>query len=71
MFLTRIGPDAKVIITGDLTQIDLPKNQPSGLLKAVKILEKVKGIKIAYLTVSDVVRHKVVKEIIKAYDKHQ
>lgn len=71
MFLTRIGPDAKVIITGDLTQIDLPKNQPSGLTKAVKILEKVKGIKIAYLTVSDVVRHKVVKEIIKAYDKHQ
>lgn len=71
MFLTRMGPDAKVVITGDLTQIDLPKNQPSGLTKAVKILEKVKGIKIVHLTVSDVVRHKVVKEIVKAYDKHQ
>lgn len=70
MFLTRIGPNAKVIITGDLTQIDLPKNQPSGLAKAIKILEKIKGIKVAYLTVSDVVRHKVVKEIVKAYDKH-
>jgi phosphate starvation-inducible PhoH-like protein len=70
MFLTRMGPNAKVIITGDLTQIDLPKNQPSGLIKAVKILEKVKGIKIIKLTVSDVVRHKVVKEIVKAYDKY-
>lgn len=70
MFLTRMGPNAKVIITGDLTQIDLPKNQPSGLIKAVKILGKIKGIKIAYLTVSDVVRHKVVKEIVKAYDKY-
>lgn len=69
MFLTRIGPNAKVIITGDMTQVDLPKNQPSGLVKAVRILEKIKGIKIAYLTVSDVVRHKIVKEIIKAYDK--
>jgi phosphate starvation-inducible protein PhoH and related proteins len=69
MFLTRMGPNAKLIITGDLTQIDLPRNQPSGLVKAVKILDKIKGIKIAYLTVSDVVRHKVVKDIIKAYDK--
>lgn len=71
MFLTRMGPSAKVIITGDLTQVDLPRNQPSGLNKAIKILDKVKGIKIAYLTVSDVVRHKIVKEIVKAYDKHQ
>jgi len=70
MFLTRMGPNAKVIITGDLTQIDLPKNQPSGLLKAVTILEKVKGIKVVRLTVSDVIRHKVGKEIVKAYDKH-
>lgn len=70
MFLTRMGPNAKVIITGDLTQVDLPRNQPSGLIRAVKILDKIKGIKIAYLTVSDVVRHKVVKEIVKAYDKY-
>jgi phosphate starvation-inducible PhoH-like protein len=68
MFLTRMGPHAKVIITGDLTQIDLPKKQQSGLMKAVKILKNIKGIKIAYLTVNDVVRHKLVKEIIKAYD---
>jgi phosphate starvation-inducible protein PhoH and related proteins len=69
MFLTRMGPYAKVIVTGDLTQVDLPRNMPSGLIKAVKILDKIKGIKIAYLTVNDVVRHKIVKEIVKAYDK--
>lgn len=69
MFLTRMGPSAKVIITGDLTQIDLPKKQQSGLLRAVRILKNIKGIKIAELTVNDVVRHKLVKEIIKAYDK--
>lgn len=68
MFLTRMGPSAKVIITGDLTQIDLPKKQQSGLIKAVRILKDIKGIKIAYLTVNDVVRHKLVKEIIKAYE---
>lgn len=69
MFLTRMGPHAKVIITGDLSQIDLPKKQHSGLLKAVKILKNIKGIKIAELSVNDVVRHKLVKEIIKAYDQ--
>ncbi|TNE81576.1 MAG: PhoH family protein [Bacteroidetes bacterium] len=68
MFLTRMGPHAKVIITGDLSQIDLPKKQHSGLLKAVRILKNIKGIKIAELSVNDVVRHKLVKEIIKAYD---
>ncbi len=71
MFLTRMGPHAKVIITGDLTQIDLPKKHQSGLLRAVRILKNIKGIKIAELTVNDVVRHKLVKEIIKAYDKDQ
>lgn len=71
MFLTRMGPSAKVIITGDLTQIDLPKKQQSGLLRAVRILKKIKGIKIAELTVNDVVRHKLVKEIIQAYEKDQ
>ncbi len=69
MFLTRMGPHAKFIITGDLTQIDLPKKQQSGLLKALKILEKVKSIHTQYLTYEDVVRHKLVKDIIKAYDK--
>ncbi len=71
MFLTRMGPSAKVIVTGDLTQIDLPKKHQSGLLRAVRILKKVKGIKIAELTVNDVVRHKLVKEIIQAYEKDQ
>jgi phosphate starvation-inducible PhoH-like protein len=70
MFLTRMGPHAKVIITGDLTQIDLPRNQSSGLFTAIKILAKVKGIQIVELDTSDVIRHRLVKEIIKAYDKH-
>ncbi|MCG9880642.1 MAG: PhoH family protein [Bacteroidia bacterium] len=69
MFLTRMGPNAKFIITGDLTQIDLPRKGMSGLIKAVKILEGIKGIEFAYLNFEDVVRHKLVKNIIKAYDK--
>ncbi len=69
MFLTRMGPHAKFIVTGDLSQIDLPKKQLSGLLKAVKILEGIEGIRFQYLTYEDVVRHKLVKDIIKAYDK--
>jgi phosphate starvation-inducible PhoH-like protein len=69
MFLTRMGPNAKFIITGDLTQIDLPRKSMSGLVKAVNILEGIKGIEFAYLTFEDVVRHKLVKNIIKAYDK--
>lgn len=68
MFLTRMGPNAKFIITGDLTQIDLPKAQQSGLLKAVKILKDIDGIEFAYLSFEDVVRHKLVKDIIKAYE---
>jgi phosphate starvation-inducible PhoH-like protein len=68
MFLTRMGPNAKFIVTGDVTQIDLPKTQHSGLLKAVKILKGIPGIEFAYLTFEDVVRHKLVKDIIKAYE---
>lgn len=67
MFLTRMGPNARFIITGDLTQIDLPKRTLSGLLRATKILEKIKGIHFQYLSFEDVVRHKLVKSIIKAY----
>lgn len=67
MFLTRMGPSAKFIVTGDLTQIDLPKKSQSGLATAVKILENIKGIDIVYLTGSDVVRHKLVKRILEAY----
>lgn len=69
MFLTRMGPNAKLIITGDLTQIDLPKKQQSGLKQAVAILKNIKGIAQIMLDTQDVVRHELVKEIIKAYDK--
>jgi phosphate starvation-inducible protein PhoH and related proteins len=72
MFLTRIGPNAKAIITGDLTQVDLPKNQKSGLDKAIRILRNVDGIAHIELDEEDVVRHKLVKAVIRAYDKeHQ
>lgn len=71
MFLTRMGPNAKFIVTGDLSQIDLPKKSQSGLLKAVNILDNIKGIHFAYLTYQDVVRHRLVKDIIKAYDNEQ
>ena len=71
MFLTRIGASAKAIITGDLTQVDLPKNQRSGLLKASRILRNIDGIAHIKLDEADVVRHKLVKMIIRAYDKEQ
>ena len=69
MFLTRIGSSAKAIITGDLTQIDLPKNQKSGLAKATRILRNIEGIAHVELNEDDVVRHRLVKQIIRAYDK--
>jgi phosphate starvation-inducible PhoH-like protein len=69
MFLTRIGANAKAIITGDLTQVDLPRNQRSGLDKAVRILKNIDGIAHIELDEEDVVRHRLVKAIIKAYDK--
>ena len=69
MFLTRIGANAKAIITGDLTQVDLPKNQRSGLDKAIRILRNIDGIGHIELDEEDVVRHRLVKAIIKAYDK--
>lgn len=71
MFLTRIGPNAKAIITGDLTQVDLPKNQRSGLIKASRILKNIDGIAYVELDEADVVRHRLVKKIIRAYDKEQ
>jgi phosphate starvation-inducible PhoH-like protein len=69
MFLTRLGPSAKCIITGDLSQIDLPGHQKSGLRQAMDILDGVSGISVISLNAEDVVRHRLVKEIIKAYDK--
>jgi len=67
MFLTRMGPTAKFIVTGDVTQIDLPKKQQSGLHLALRILPDIKGIDIIYLTGDDVVRHKLVRRILEAY----
>lgn len=69
MFLTRIGASAKAIITGDITQVDLPKNQKSGLVTATRILKNIDGIGHLELDENDVVRHRLVKQIIKAYDK--
>lgn len=71
MFLTRIGANAKAIITGDMTQVDLPKNQRSGLIKANRILQNIKGIAHIELNEEDVVRHRLVKSIIRAYDKEK
>ncbi|MEO6313863.1 MAG: PhoH family protein [Chitinophagaceae bacterium] len=71
MFLTRIGSNAKAIITGDMTQVDLPRNQRSGLEKAVRILQDVDGISHIKLDEEDVVRHRLVKAIIRAYDKEK
>ena len=67
MFLTRMGPSAKFIVTGDVTQIDLPRKQMSGLNNALRILDDIPGIETIYLTGEDVVRHKLVKRILKAY----
>jgi len=67
MFLTRMGPSAKFIVTGDVTQIDLPRKQMSGLHNGLRILDGIPGIDIIYLTGEDVVRHKLVKRILKAY----
>lgn len=69
MFLTRIGPNAKAIITGDPTQVDLPKNMQSGLWRASRLLKNIDGISHIELDEEDVVRHKLVKAIIKAYNK--
>lgn len=69
MFLTRLGPTAKCIITGDLSQIDLPFHQKSGLRKAMDILERIEGIACVTLSTEDVVRHRLVKAIIKAYER--
>lgn len=69
MFLTRLGGNSKAIITGDITQIDLPAKQVSGLVQAREILSKVEGVAFVYFDKGDVVRHKLVKDIIDAYEK--
>ncbi|OGW38827.1 MAG: hypothetical protein A2010_03950 [Nitrospirae bacterium GWD2_57_9] len=71
MFLTRLGFNSKTVITGDITQIDLPSGKNSGLIEVRKILEGVEGIRFVYFTNRDVVRHKLVQKIIKAYEKYE
>jgi len=69
MFLTRMGKSAKFIVTGDITQIDLPARNDSGLLKALELLQDIKGISIIYFDSRDIIRHKLVKYIVEAYKK--
>jgi phosphate starvation-inducible PhoH-like protein len=69
MFLTRLGMSSRVVITGDKTQIDLPRREDSGLLEVEAILSGINGIAMVYLDERDVIRHRLVKDIIKAYSK--
>lgn len=69
MFLTRLGPNSKAIITGDITQVDLPSKSQSGLIQVKEILKKVDGVEFVYFNKKDVVRHKLVKDIIEAYEE--
>ncbi|HET6528619.1 MAG TPA: PhoH family protein [Balneolaceae bacterium] len=71
MFLTRIGFNSRAIITGDITQTDLPRKQQSGLISIQNILKGIEGISFVYLDENDVVRHKLVRQIIEAYDRHE
>jgi phosphate starvation-inducible PhoH-like protein len=69
MFLTRIGFSSKAVITGDITQIDLPSTKLSGLIESKNILSEIDGIQFVYFTKADVVRHRLVQEIIRAYEE--
>ncbi len=71
MYLTRLGPESKTVITGDITQVDLPQERISGLVEIEGVLRGIDGIEFIYFSEKDVVRHKLVKEIIKAYEKHE
>ncbi|HPN67002.1 MAG TPA: PhoH family protein, partial [Candidatus Omnitrophota bacterium] len=70
MFLTRLGFDSKTVITGDLTQSDLPGGRAVGLIQSQEVLKGIEGIKFTYFTGDDVVRHELVQEIIRAYEKY-
>lgn len=71
MYLTRLGFSSRTVITGDITQIDLPTGKVSGLVEAERLLKNIKGIKVIYFSEKDVVRHKLVQEILKAYERHE
>lgn len=68
MFLTRLGFGAKAVITGDITQIDLPTGRTSGLVEAMKVVSHIEGVSFTYFDDRDVVRHKLVQQIVKAYE---
>jgi len=71
MFLTRIGFNSRAVITGDITQVDLPKHQKSGLRHAIEVLQDIKGISFNFFQAKDVVRHPVVARIVEAYESHE
>jgi phosphate starvation-inducible PhoH-like protein len=71
MYLTRLGFGSKTVITGDITQIDLPSGKTSGLIEADRILNRIEGIRCIYFSEKDVVRHKLVQEIVKAYERYE
>jgi phosphate starvation-inducible PhoH-like protein len=71
MFLTRIGHGSKVVVTGDITQIDLPADKTSGLVEAAQIVREIEGIRVVHLDDRDVVRHPLVQRIVVAYERHQ
>jgi phosphate starvation-inducible PhoH-like protein len=71
MFVTRLGFNSKIVVTGDITQVDLPSERTSGLIEIQQILSGIPGIQFVYFTEKDVVRHRLVSEIIKAYDRHE
>ena len=71
MFLTRFGENSRAVVTGDITQIDLPKEKKSGLIQCINILEGIEGIYISYLTAKDVVRHELVQRIVRAYERFE
>jgi phosphate starvation-inducible PhoH-like protein len=71
MFLTRMGFGSKMVVTGDITQVDLPKGETSGLVEATGILEGIPGIAVVYLSDQDVVRHELVQKIIRAYERYE
>jgi len=71
MFITRLGFGSKAVVTGDVTQIDLPSERRSGLLEAIDVLQGVKGISFTYFNEKDVVRHDLVQRIVRAYDSYE
>jgi phosphate starvation-inducible PhoH-like protein len=71
MFLTRLGFNSRVVVTGDITQVDLPKDRQSGLIQAKEILHGIHGIHLSFFTDKDVIRHKLVQDIVRAYERHE